>query len=159
MNNKERFIVKDIVCDYAVYDTVFDVEDEGLICICNSARNANLIADILNTDNSKPNESVSWYDQQLAEKDKEIEYLKRKWNITKDCLKRKDEELPHHDKMLSHQICEKIREKIKEMDYGDGIASQTPSTLIAVGTRKAILEDVKKILDQIEKGEKNDKRK
>lgn len=126
MTKKERFIVKDIVCDYAVYDTVFDVEDEGLICICNSARNANLIADILNTDNSKPNESVSWYDQQLAEKDKGIAELKKQL---------------HHQR---HITCEEIREKIKEMDYGDGIASQTPSTLIAVGTRKAILEDVKK---------------
>ena len=96
MNNKERFIVKDIVCDYAIYDTVFDVEDEGLICICNSAQNANLIADILNTDNSKPNESVSWYDQQLAEKDKEIAELKKQL---------------HHQR---HITCEEIRERLKQ---------------------------------------------
>lgn len=107
MNNKERFIVKDIVCDYAVYDTVFDVEDEGLICICNSARNANLIADILNTDNSKPNESVSWYDQQLAEKDKEIAELKKQL---------------HHQR---HITCEEIRERLKQFKGKTWYSSNT----------------------------------
>lgn len=71
--------------------------------------------------------------KQLAEKDKEIEYLKRKWAITKDCLKRKDEELPHHDKMLRHQICEKIRENSHPYGFGYIIDCE--------------------ILDQIEKGE------
>lgn len=71
---------------------------------------------------------------QLAEKDKKIEYLKRKWDITKDCLKRKEEELPHHDKMLCHQICEKIREWYREQEL--------------------IMEEwLIDCLDQIEKGE------
>lgn len=39
-----KFIVKPIVCDYAV------VSENGIICICNIRANAELIADILNGD-------------------------------------------------------------------------------------------------------------
>lgn len=44
-----EYIVKPIVCDYAVVRV-----GGGLVCVCNIKRNAELIADILNgdTDNS-----------------------------------------------------------------------------------------------------------
>jgi len=44
-----EFIIKPIVCDYAVIHV-----GVGVICVCNVKRNAELIADILNgdTDNS-----------------------------------------------------------------------------------------------------------
>ena len=41
-----RFIIKPIVCDYAV----IDVDTSKIMCICNIKRNAELIADILNAD-------------------------------------------------------------------------------------------------------------
>jgi len=81
----KRFIVKDVVCDYGVFDTQYK-DGEHLDCICNAKANAVLIADILNVDYSKPNECSYWSDfileqnselkQQLAEKDKEIKELK-----------------------------------------------------------------------------------
>lgn len=37
--------VRQVVCDYGVY------QDDNLICICNSERNAYLIKDILDKDN------------------------------------------------------------------------------------------------------------
>lgn len=80
---------------------------------------------------------------ELKKKDKEIEYLKRKWAITKDCLKRKEEELPHHDKKLCHQICEKI--KANSLFY----TAKIKGVLYAVMKK----DDLKYILDQIEKGE------
>lgn len=40
-----EYIVKPIVCDYAVVRV-----GEGTVCICNIKRNAELIADILNAD-------------------------------------------------------------------------------------------------------------
>ena len=40
-----EYIVKPIVCDYAVVHV-----GEGTVCICNIKRNAELIADILNAD-------------------------------------------------------------------------------------------------------------
>ena len=44
-----EFIIKPIVCDYAVINV-----GVGVVCVCNIRRNAELIADILNgdTDNS-----------------------------------------------------------------------------------------------------------
>lgn len=41
-----KYIIKPIVCDYAVIDT----NTNEIICICNIKRNAELIADILNGD-------------------------------------------------------------------------------------------------------------
>ena len=80
----KRFIVKNVVSDYGVFDTQYK-DGEHLECICNGKANAVLIADILNVDYSKPNECSYWSDfileqnselkQQLAEKDKEIEEL------------------------------------------------------------------------------------
>lgn len=43
-----RYIVKSVVCDYGVYQR--NDNQETLIDICNSLSNAELIADILNTD-------------------------------------------------------------------------------------------------------------
>ena len=40
--------VKPIVCDYAV----FVIGTKDIVCICNIKRNAELIADILNVDNT-----------------------------------------------------------------------------------------------------------
>lgn len=42
------YIVKSVVCDYGVYEKTGN--EEKLIEICNSLSNAELIADILNTD-------------------------------------------------------------------------------------------------------------
>lgn len=91
--------------------------------------------------------------QQLAEKDKKIEYLKRKWAITKDCLKRKDEELSYHDKMLSRQICEKIREWCEQNEFEVENADQSSDCVVY--TYKKLF----KKLDQIEKGEFNETKK
>lgn len=44
------FVVKNIVCDYAVYHA----DTGNLICICNLKENAELIADILNCDYNLP---------------------------------------------------------------------------------------------------------
>ena len=41
-----KYIIKPIVCDYAVIDT----DTKEIVCICNIKRNAELIADILNGD-------------------------------------------------------------------------------------------------------------
>lgn len=41
-----KFIVKPIVCDYAVIYT----DTDKIVCVCNIKRNAELIADILNGD-------------------------------------------------------------------------------------------------------------
>ena len=41
-----KYVIKPIVCDYAV----IDVDTSEIICICNIKRNAELIADILNGD-------------------------------------------------------------------------------------------------------------
>lgn len=43
-----RYIVKPVVCDYGVFGKTDN--EEKLIDICNSKSNAELIADILNTD-------------------------------------------------------------------------------------------------------------
>ena len=43
-----KYIVKSVVCDYGVYERTDN--EEKLIVICNSLSNAELIADILNTD-------------------------------------------------------------------------------------------------------------
>lgn len=43
-----RYIVKSVVCDYGVFEKTDN--GEKLIEICNSKSNAELIADILNTD-------------------------------------------------------------------------------------------------------------
>lgn len=43
-----RYIVKSVVCDYGIYQK--NDNQETLIDICNSKSNAELIADILNTD-------------------------------------------------------------------------------------------------------------
>ena len=45
-----KYIIKPMVCDYAVIDT----DTREIVCICNIKENAELIADILNgdTDNS-----------------------------------------------------------------------------------------------------------
>lgn len=43
-----RYIVKSVVCDYGVFKKTDN--EEKLIEICNSLSNAELIADILNTD-------------------------------------------------------------------------------------------------------------
>ena len=51
-----RFIIKPIVCDYAV----INVDASEIMCICNIKRNAELIADILNADND--NEIAYSYD-------------------------------------------------------------------------------------------------
>ncbi len=42
-----NYIVKPIVCDYAVIRA-----GAGMVCICNIKRNAELIADILNADSN-----------------------------------------------------------------------------------------------------------
>lgn len=42
------YIVKSVVCDYGVFEKTDN--EEKLIVICNSLSNAELIADILNTD-------------------------------------------------------------------------------------------------------------
>lgn len=42
-----EYTVKPIVCDYAV----IRIGGDGIVCICNIRRNAELIADILNGDN------------------------------------------------------------------------------------------------------------
>lgn len=44
------YIVKSVVCDYGVYEKSVFNNKEKLIVICNSLSNAELIADILNTD-------------------------------------------------------------------------------------------------------------
>lgn len=43
-----KYIVKSVVCDYGVYEKTDN--EEQLKVICNSLSNAELIADILNTD-------------------------------------------------------------------------------------------------------------
>lgn len=82
---EKRFIVKNVVSDYGVFDTQYG-DGEYLECICSARANADLIADILNTDYSKPNECTYYENklqqenkelkEQLAEKDKEIKRLK-----------------------------------------------------------------------------------
>lgn len=62
---EKRFIVKNLVSDYAVFDTEH-LDEDHLVCICQGKRNADLIADILNTDYSKPNE-CTYYENELQQ--------------------------------------------------------------------------------------------
>lgn len=67
---EKRFIVKSVVSDYGVFDTQYG-EGERLDCICSAKANADLIADILNTDYSKPNE-CTYYENELQQENKEL---------------------------------------------------------------------------------------
>ena len=52
-----KYVVKPIVCDYAV----INVDTTETVCICNIKRNAELITDILNADSD--NECAYSYDK------------------------------------------------------------------------------------------------
>ena len=67
---EKRFIVKNVVSDYGVFDTQYG-DGERLECICSAKANADLIADILNADYSKPNE-CSYYENELQQKNKQL---------------------------------------------------------------------------------------
>lgn len=86
----ERYYVDGIVCDYGVFDRLSYEEDNKLVCICNSHKNALTIAEILNTD-YYPDEKgfvAVWESQQLAElkaelaqQEETIKQLKEKLKI------------------------------------------------------------------------------
>lgn len=72
-----EYTVKPIVCDYAV----IRIGGDGIVCICNIRRNAELIADILNGD--KENSCAYSYDvypyakYKVVEKEKKVQERKR----------------------------------------------------------------------------------
>ena len=168
----KKYYVDGIVCDYGVF---YPNETENeLVCLCNFKSNAELIADILNTDNEEVskcwrNKKLDELYQQLAEKDKEIE----KWKTLKNARQFKkiqsiveefekklredkvlftfnSKEMSQHDATVRHQICEKIREiynldnKVVEMGYNNDKER---------GYIMITAKSLKKLLDQIEKGE------
>lgn len=96
--------------------------------------------------------------QQLAEKDKEIERLK--YRILYSQLQAPKEEIEkfnmlmsykslNYETQLRHQVCEEIREKaVAEAFYIDSFDDKREIVQYTISKRE---------LDQIEKGEKNDK--
>ena len=62
-----KYTVKPIVCDYAV----IRIGGDGIVCICNIRKNAELIADILNAD--AENSCAYYYDVYPYAKYKVIE--------------------------------------------------------------------------------------
>ena len=67
---EKRFIVKDVVSDYGIFDTQYG-DGERLDCICSARANADLIADILNTDYSKSNE-CTYYENKLLQENQQL---------------------------------------------------------------------------------------
>lgn len=100
------------------------------------------------------NEEISLLKQQLADKDKEIERLK--YRILYSQLQAPKEEIEkfnmlmsykslNYETQLRHQVCEEIREKFDKL-------CEVQDNLDYICTY-----GFEEILDQIEKGEKNDK--
>ncbi len=122
----ERYYVDGTVCDYGVFDRLSCEEENKLVCICNSHKNALTIAEILNTD-YYPDEKgfvAVWKDKQLAELKAKNEMLKE--NNKSQLVKLYDDE----NKKLKQQLKEKDEEiaqmklnSDKNLDYLEEFAS------------------------------------
>ena len=171
---KKRFIVKSVVSDYAVFDTLMP-ETEQLECICSGKRNADLIADILNTDHSKPNECTYYknellqenkqlkeriqnilegkeipaicakkyeeYEEQLTEKDKQLEIYKNLERYDVGKLLNENIKLRAKINTIRKQVCNKIKDFINKYD--------------AIKPKQLFVMDLSRKLDQIEQAKEN----
>lgn len=151
---EKRFIVKNLVSDYAVFDTKH-LDEDHLVCICQGKRNADLIADILNTDYSKPNE-CTYYENELRQENKQLEeqhdllideFQKERENLCKQIKKESDARKRFVEKVK--QLKEQLAEKDEEIEEYKTQIKEFCGTKLAKLIDKKEQEIRKQVCDEI----------